>query len=154
MSVRFTLKAFERVPDDGAINEILNVANKVLNPTDREKFIRKLQENKNLLVLVCCIDDQIVGFKAGFEKTADTFYSWLGGVDPDFQRLGAASMMMKAMFEWCAVRGYKMIETKTTNSNKAMLLLNIISGFDIVEVRSDMDGVQKILMTKSLTIPS
>jgi len=35
-----------------------------------------------------------------------------------------------------------------------MLLLNIISGFDIVEVRSDMDGVQKILMTKSLTIPS
>jgi len=140
----------EGLPSETVVQDILKVANKVLRPLDRETLVKKILENKNSLVLTCSIGNHIVGFKSGFEQSSSIFYSWLGGVDPDYHRLGVGSALMEAMFSWCKAHGYSKIETKTTNSNKAMIVLNVISGFDIVETQVDQNGLKKILMVKNL----
>lgn len=62
--------------------------------------------------------------------------------------------MMNSMFDWCRSRGYTSVETKTTNSNRAMILLNVVSGFDVIDIKPDKNGVKKILMAKNLTSAS
>jgi GNAT superfamily N-acetyltransferase len=148
--IPLSIDVLEKLPDDDVIKEILSVANKVLKPISLETFKAKLIGKKHPLLLLCRIENQIVGFKIGFETSPTTFYSWLGGVDPAFQRLGVSSPLMKHMTEWCEHRRYESVETKTTNSNRAMIILNIISGFDINDVQVDKKGVKKILMSKDL----
>ncbi len=145
------IEKLEALPDDGIGEEILNIANKVLNPMSLDKFKEKFSDKKNTLILMCRIENELVGFKVGFEQTPGTFYSWLGGVDPSFQRLGVATAMMNSMFDWCRSRGYTSVETKTTNTNRAMILLNVVSGFDVIDIKPDKNGVRKILMAKNLT---
>ena len=149
-SVPFSIDTVEKLPDDNLIKDILSVANKVLKPISLEAFKAKLTGKKHTLVLVCRIENQIVGFKVGFEESHASFYSWLGGVDPAFQRLGVATALMDTMTKWCEHRGYETVETKTTNNNRAMIILNVMSGFDVSGVQTDKNGVRKILMSKNL----
>jgi GNAT superfamily N-acetyltransferase len=138
------------IPRDSVVSDILVVVNKVLRPMNSEDFLSKIRDQKNLLVLTCRIDQNIVGFKVGYEKDQATFYSWLGGVDPQYQRLGVASALMRAMEDWCRLNSYCTLETKTTNDNKAMIVLNTLSGFDIIDVKLDAKGIRKILMSKMI----
>lgn len=138
------------IPSDSVVTDILVVANRILRPISSEDFLKKIRNQKNLLVLTCRIDQLIVGFKVGFEKNQTTFYSWLGGVDPGYQRLGVASALMRTMEDWCRLKNYRTLETKTTNENKAMIALNTFSGFDIINIEIDKKGIRKILMSKML----
>lgn len=151
-AVPLSIEMIEKIPNDELIREFLLVADKVLKPTSLETFKKKLIEKKNLLIVLCRVDNQVVGFKVGFEKSLTTFYSWLGGVDPAFQRLGVASALMDNMTNWCIRNRYESLDTKTTNNNKAMIILNIISGFEVKDLKIGKDGVKKILMSKDLRL--
>lgn len=149
-AVPILVDLIENLPDDDLIRDVLDVANKVLKPISLETFKAKLSRKKQPLIIVCRIDNQVVGFKVGFEESPTTFYSWLGGVDPGFQRLGVASALMDSMTKWCVNKKYEWLETKTTNNNKAMIILNILSGFEVSDVKTDKHGVKKITMSKNL----
>ncbi|PIT98664.1 MAG: hypothetical protein COT74_13250 [Bdellovibrionales bacterium CG10_big_fil_rev_8_21_14_0_10_45_34] len=57
---------------------------------------------------------------------------------------------MAAQHEWCQNQGYLTVSTKTQNRFKAMLILNIKHGFEIVATDpTDKDGM-KILMEKKM----
>ena len=56
----------------------------------REKLMRK-----NLIALVAVEGEQVAGFKFGYEHEDGAFYSWLGGVHPNFQRRGIAKALME-----------------------------------------------------------
>jgi hypothetical protein len=58
---------------------------------------------------------------------------------------------MKRQHSRCATRGYKIVQTKTKNSFKPMLILNIKSGFDITAVYRDSRNELKIVLEKDLT---
>jgi ribosomal protein S18 acetylase RimI-like enzyme len=151
-AVPLSIELFESLPNDELIRDILIVANKVLKPTSLETFKAKLIGKKNPVIVLCRVDNQVVGFKVGFEKSPTTFYSWLGGVDPAFQRLGVASALMDNMTNWCIRNRYESLDTKTTNNNKAMIILNIISGFEVKDLMIGKNGVKKILMSKDLRL--
>lgn len=114
-------------------------------------FASKLRSHTVNYLLEATLDDHLVGFKLGYQIDQDSFYSWVGGVLPEYQNFGVASALMKAQHHWCQQAGYKKILTKTANKYKKMLQLNLKFGFDIVGTESSSDGRGlKILMEKKL----
>lgn len=110
----------------------------------------KLSTKQKLLVLVAVEAGQIAGFKMGYEEEDGVFYSWLGGVDPAFQQRGIARQLMDAQHQELLKRGYTKVRTISRNNRRAMLLLNIKSGFDIIDTFIDAKGRHKIRLEKAL----
>lgn len=77
-------------------------------------------------------DELLAGFKFGHAISSKRYISWLGGVHPDFQRLGIAGELMRRQHEWLSHKTYVGVETTTANNNHAMIQLNIKSGFDVI----------------------
>jgi len=94
-------------------------------------------------------DGQLVGFKLGYRRRAQEFYSWLGGVRPAFRRRGLASQLMARQHEWCAGQGYGLVTTEALSDNAEMLRLDLRHGFQIVGTRLDDRGL-KVLMERQL----
>ena len=131
--------------------EIEKFYSSIFGKINREKFNQRMSDSKRLLTILALYQNEIVGFKIGYETVQKTFYSWIGGVDVRFRKHGIAAELMKRQHDWCARSGYEIIRTKTKNSFKAMLILNLKSGFDIIEVYSDINNEIKIILEKNLT---
>lgn len=95
-------------------------------------------------------DNEVYGFKFGYEDSVEVFYSWLGGVKVTARNYGIASSLMFAQHDWCKANGYKKITTKTLNKFKPMLIMNIRNGFDVVGTEPDAKFGCKILLEKGL----
>lgn len=111
----------------------------------REKLLRQ-----QFYGLVAVVDGEVAGFKFGYEHDDGVFYSWLGGVHPDFQQRGIAQALMKAQHAWCKAKGYVRVRTYGRNVKRAMLIVNIKAGFDIVSTFVDEKGRHKIIFEKAL----
>ncbi len=130
--------------------QVLGLSHLIFNDFDKNSFEARLQEKKIALFTVS-MDQSLVGFKLGYETNPNVFYSWLGGVQPDFRGWGIGKALLDAQHQWCQQQGYKEIQTKTKNQWQAMLVLNIRSGFQIVATELAHDGDVKILMKKVLS---
>ncbi len=102
-----------------------------------------------LLVQVARSAERIIGCKLGYEREPGLFYSWLGCVDAQFRGQGIAAELMRQQHDWCRAQRYKVIQTKTYNQWRSMLLLNIRSGFDIIGTEPGRYGL-KIVLEKPL----
>lgn len=138
---------FSDVP--ASIFEQINTVHKAVFEGEHLKE-HKLQGKNNLLVLVAIIDEQVAGFKMGYKVEDGIFYSWLGGVSPNFQQCGVAKTLMEKQHELLKEQGYRTVRTFSRNERRAMLLLNIKSGFDIIDTFTDKKGVHKIRLEKNL----
>jgi GNAT superfamily N-acetyltransferase len=103
-----------------------------------------------LIAFVAFADEKIIGYKIGHERKPKHFYSWLGGVDPDFRGQGIAKELMQRQHAWCKDHGYIAIRTQTKNKWRSMLLLNIKAGFDIIGTYIDDHKDIKIMLEKYL----
>ncbi len=107
--------------------------------------------SKPPLVIVTAMDgERVTGYKIGYELDNSTFYSWLGGVDPRYRNHGIASSLMKKQHDYLRETGYKVVQTKTMNKWRGMLVLNIKNGFDVVATCTDEKGLHKIILEKRL----
>jgi GNAT superfamily N-acetyltransferase len=135
---------------DTHIHIIAPLMEKSLGQWDPQWFYKTFNQHQKFHLAIAYIEDQPVGFKIGYARNPDEFYSWLGGVLPEFRGLGIASDLMATQHEWCQKQGYSKISTKTQNRFKPMLILNIKNGFEIIGTEpSDKDGM-KILMEKKI----
>ncbi|MGM9949008.1 MAG: GNAT family N-acetyltransferase [Lysinibacillus sp.] len=138
---------FEQLPQ--AILEGLQVVHRHVFEGDSLKE-EKLQDKKGFLAFVAVEDGVVIGFKLGYEMEDGVFYSWLGGVHPAHQKRGIASQLMTAQHEECKKRGYLKVRTYGRNAKKAMLILNLKHGFDIIDTFIDGKGRHKIIFEKEL----
>jgi len=129
---------------------IAQVARESLGEWKPEPFQQRLKSQSRVHVAVALVDDEPAGFKIGYEESAGTFYSWLGGVRPKFQGAGVAKALMDEQHRWCRAQGYRTLHTKTLNRFQAMLIFNIKSGFEITGTEPSDVGT-KILMRKFLS---
>lgn len=113
-----------------------------------EKFRAKLAAHSKFLFLHAFDGRRLVGFKFGYAEDAETFYSWLGGVLPEFQNLGLASELIKQQHEWCREKGFRKILARTRNDYVAMLRLNFNFGFKIVGTQKSAADEIKIVLEK------
>jgi predicted GNAT superfamily acetyltransferase len=100
-------------------------------------------------VFLATSDSRLVGFKAGYAVGERKYYSWLGGVHPDFRRRGIAAELMQRQHRWLAERGYAVVETAVEQENTAMAQANLRHGFSVCGVRTEPQRVQ-ILFSKPL----
>lgn len=139
---------------EGDIDEVVSLMQELpefINPYSKEELKKRLLDAN--LMLVAEMDEQLVGFKCGYERDSGTkkFYSWLGGVLPQFRKRGIAESLLQKMEDWCIDRGYEVLEFKTFNEHKGMLIFAIKNGFEIVDVRySEKDDRKRIVLQKEL----
>lgn len=93
--------------------------------------------------------DAPVGFKLGYERKPGHFYSWLGGVLPNYRKAGIASALMQQQHDWCRANGYQTVRTQTYNQWRNMLILNLRHGFEVVGTIQGKHGLM-IILEKSL----
>ncbi len=121
------------------------------NLYDESVFIERLSVAESL-ILVAKTNTRIVGFKSGYKRFNDgSFYSWMGGVLPEFRKLRIAKKLADAQEKWAKEHGYNAITFKTRNRLKPMLIFALKNGFDIIDViPQDKDCNHRIILKKLL----
>ncbi|MBK7842714.1 MAG: GNAT family N-acetyltransferase [Bdellovibrionales bacterium] len=133
------------------IERIVPVIEKAFGQWNAEWFYSRFKSHNRFHLVTALVDDQAVGFKLGYEQDSHEFYSWIGGVVPDFRGIGIASDLMKSQHDWCRKMGYKKVQTKTQNRFREMLILNLKHGFEVVGCHESNEGGLKIVLEKELT---
>ncbi|HWI47207.1 MAG TPA: GNAT family N-acetyltransferase [Rummeliibacillus sp.] len=136
------------LPDEESIKGIQELHREVFD--ESELSIGELQEKPNLLCCMALDGRKVVGFKLGYEKEVGVFYSWLGGVSAEYRGQGIALKLMNLQHQLVSEQGYQKIRTIGRNYRRAMLILNIKVGFDIIETYFSKSGTRKIIMEKEL----
>lgn len=139
---------YQETPETDVLNGIMELHKHVFEGAELK--LEELTEKKNLLIFVAIDSDCVVGFKMGYEFNDHTFYSWLGGVHSDYRGKGIASELMHRQHEKVKSLGYPKVRTISRNKRRAMLLLNIKFGFDVVETFVSKKGTHKIVLEKEL----
>lgn len=121
----------------------------VFGTQDSEIIKDELSLQRQYLILVAVHAEQVVGYKIGYQERTARFYSWLGGVHPEFRNRGIGNELMRRQHDWCEMHGYRVIRTHTRNTWRNMLILNLRNGFDIVGTRTEQSDTT-ILLEKSL----
>jgi GNAT superfamily N-acetyltransferase len=98
--------------------------------------------------LVAEHDGRLAGFKIGYEVSADEFYSWVGGVIPEFRMRHLAVSMLEAQERWAARNGYNKISVKTESRFPAMLQLLLTCGYRRVGTE---EAGGKLLLERTIT---
>ncbi|MTH54870.1 GNAT family N-acetyltransferase [Bacillus mangrovi] len=140
----------DSIDETKELDAILKLHKEVFGSSDN--LVQKMRSKPNLLIMAAMDGEKVVGYKLGYELDQHTFYSWLGGIDADYRKRGIASRLMEKQHHYLKEKGYTVVQTKTMNKWRSMLVLNIKSGFDIIDVYTDEKGQRKIVLEKELTL--
>ncbi|MFD1851292.1 GNAT family N-acetyltransferase [Oceanobacillus bengalensis] len=146
--MRFDYCIFTSIPDVDVLNGILELHKDIFGTSD--DLINKMSSKPQLLIITAMEGKKVIGFKIGYEIDHSSFYSWLGGVDTYYRNQAIATMLMEKQHQYLKEKGYKIVQTKTMNKWRNMLILNIKNGFDVVDTYTDEKGLHKILLQKNL----
>lgn len=80
------------IPDSELLNKILKLHESIFN--DSDTLINKAKNKPELIFTLALEDEEVIGYKIGYELESDIFYSWLGGVDGRHRNKGIASKLM------------------------------------------------------------
>jgi len=147
--IEYTIKIFDKI-DQNLEKEIFPLCEKNFSHFSPEKFRAKLHNKDHILLLCAYENENLIGFKLGYELDILRFYSWLGAVEEKYRGLGIAKLLMHEQHKWALNRKYKFIETKSENHFKSMIALNLFSGFEIIGTENSHSGQFKILFRKKL----
>ncbi len=129
--------------------ELETLGKHVFADFNAEQIRSRINSYKHRLATLGYIEGSLVAFKLGYELSAKHFYSWLGGVHPDYQRLGFATELIQAQHDWCTNYGYSVISTKTVSTYSQMLTINIKAGFTVTATEQSQRGL-KVIFEKKL----
>ena len=104
------------------------------------------------LALVAEKEGELLGFKVGYQSDKpDTFYSWMGGVRPEFRGKGIATSLAEEQERWAKAQGFTSVFFKTRNRFPGMIQFGVKRGFKIVDLHPK-GGVEdyRIVMRKDL----
>ncbi len=139
----------ERVRPD-VTSAVAALSRAVLGGLDEEEFAWNLENQHSLSLWTCTADQELVGYKMGFQRSRTKYYSWLGAVSQDWRRQGIARELMRRQHQWATARGFTRIETRTMNRWKPMLILNLRVGFDIIGIQEGGERGPKLILEKDL----
>jgi len=86
-------------------------------------------------ILTAYVNGRPVGFKVGYEREG-AFYSWMGGVLPQFRQQGIGDRLAARQEQWARQEGYSRVTIKTRRKYKAMLGLLQKRGYQILRTVS------------------
>ncbi|MGN7387013.1 GNAT family N-acetyltransferase [Sporosarcina sp. SAFN-015] len=136
------------MPDEETLKGIIQVHNQIF--ANGDELLEKVASKPSVLFVVALVKDEVVGYKIGYSLSEDRYYSWYGAVNEEYRGRGIASKLMELQHRLVKEAGYAIIETKTRNKWRNMLILNIQHGFDIFETFYDDEGIHRIVLQKNL----
>ncbi|MCR2821057.1 GNAT family N-acetyltransferase [Lederbergia panacisoli] len=139
---------YTQIPDKEVMAGILQMHEEIFH--DSSALVRKIKNKSKPLIQVAFEDSKVVGYKIGYELSHEKFYSWLGGVDVNYRNVGIATKLMEKQHQYLRELGYKVVQTKTKNKWRHMLILNIKNGFNVMDTYTDKNGEMKIILEKDL----
>lgn len=146
--MRIHYHQFRSLPTDHIVSGLVTLHQSVFGTSD--DLITKMANKPEILIDIAMDDSRLIGYKIGYELDHHTFYSWLGGVDPEYRKQGIAAELMKQQHQTLKELGFKVVQTKTMNKWRSMLILNIKNGFDVIDTYTDAKGLHKIILEKKL----
>ncbi len=148
---KITYKILTECPEDYKLNEIIRLYQHIFNDADRDFFIGRFNNSYKCIITVLAYSKTtLVGFKIGYPKDENVFYSWIGGVHKEYRKLGIAQKLLNLQEDEVKKKGFKIIQTKSMNRFKPMMLLNLKNGFDIIRVYTNTKLQTKIVFEKAL----
>ncbi len=117
----------------GKLAEVIELASLIPEFDDvygEDEYQERLK-GKEPIILIAYKDKKAIGYKMGYQE-ADYFYSWLGGVLPEYRNKGIASKLALQQEELVKQLGISKIRFKTQNKFKGMLIFAIKNGFSII----------------------
>jgi len=139
----------------GSIEDVVNVSLQVpeLENPHLEDVYKTRMNGKKQLILIAYVDGKEAGFKVGYDKFQDgkSFYTWMGGVLPEFRKKGIADALAKEQEAWIKNEGYENVILKTRNRHQGMLIFAIKNNFKIIKIepRENIEEY-RILLKKTL----
>ncbi len=119
----------------GRLEDAVDLAHQIPefdNPYNIDEYKKRLLSDH--LVLTAHIENEIVGFKIGYDRFNDgSFYSWMGGVLPENRNQSIADMLADYQENWAKNNGYSSIRLKTRKKHEAMLSFSKKRGFVITK---------------------
>ena len=146
MSIHYS--QFRSLPEDQVVNGLVTLHQSIFGASD--DLITKMASKPEILIDMAMADSRVIGYKIGYELDPHTFYSWLGGVDPEYRKQGIAAELMKRQHHTLKELRYTVVQTKTMNKWRSMLILNIRNGFDVMDTYTNEKGLHKIILEKKL----
>ncbi len=120
---------------DTFISEFVDLVQRVFGDEADKEWLDslkwRLEEMPDVTVFLAEKESLLIGFKVGYAATDRRYYSWLGGIDPNFRKQGVAKKLMTQQHEWLCNSRFQIIETHVAQKNKAMIQLNLDSGLAI-----------------------
>ncbi|EEX95579.1 hypothetical protein VIOR3934_08826 [Vibrio orientalis CIP 102891 = ATCC 33934] len=116
----------------GTLEECVQVVEQIQEFAHKEtveSLAARLEGKACFLIQVAQEEDNLLGFKIGYQLTEETFYSWFGGVSPLARNKGVAQTLLEIQEKWAAEQGYKQLKVKSRNQFPAMLRLLIRNGY-------------------------
>ncbi len=146
----FNYIAISGFPDDKVYKDMVNMYSEIFEDADLDFFKKRVEEHTKLLSVLAYLNNQLIGFKAGYPYNKEIFYSWIGGVLPKYRQQGSGTKMVQIQEDFARSNGFKKLRTKSMNIYKAMMILNLKNGFDITNVYTNTRGQTKIVFEKLL----
>ena len=117
---------------EGTIQHAIQISKQIPELEDPYKQIEyeKRFKDKKYLILIAYWKGKPAGFKVGYQ-IEDHFYSWMGGVIPEFRSNKIASKMASFQQNWIKDKNINKVKMKTLNKHKAMIQFAISDGFYI-----------------------
>ena len=139
----------------GTIDEAVKTSLRIpelIDPYENDEYIRRLDGKPHIILVAELPGGEIIGFKAGYEREQDgSFYSWIGGVRPEWRQQGIAHDLLQGLETWARAQGYTSLRFKTLNRHRNMLHFAISQGFNIVGfVPKDKIAEHRIWFEKKL----
>ena len=121
------------------------------DPYEISEYSKRLNSTVHL-ILTACDDHNPIAFKIGYHRYSDgSFYSWMGGVLPNYRRKGIANNLADYQDIWAKKNGYNSIRMQTREKHIAMLALAINRGFQITNrIEKTSSSNARIWMNKPL----
>lgn len=146
MDLRY--EQFQALPPEPQLTALLELLRDIFTNQSTSELRAELTSQANrtgLQTVLAVVDGRVIGCKLGYERKSGYFYSWLGGVHPDWRGQGIAADLMRRQHDWCRLNRYHTIRTHTYNQWRAMLILNLRYGFDIIGTVQGKRGLTIVL---------
>lgn len=136
----------------GDIQTVLQVSGQIpefIDPHGVEEYQKRLSDVP-ALILIAWVNSIPAAFKVGYERD-DYFYSWMGGVLPQYRKMQLATRLAEAQETWAKEQGYPHVTFKTRNRLKPMLIFALQRGFNIIGFeKKEQVGEHRIILRKKL----
>lgn len=138
-----------RISDIATAVQVSQLIPEFWDAYEEAEYHKRLSHTPHL-ILVAFEENQPIGFKVGYERE-DYFYSWMGGILPEYRKQGVAKALAEYQENWAKEKGYTTIVFKTRNYLKGMLIFAMKNGFHIIDIEKHSEIEQhRILLQKKL----